>query len=404
MSSSKRPKAKCKVIDDIPVLTGRGKMAQAADNIGLVSLQLTSSSDSNAPTIHRSGRPGAETGGRNAQLEKNHIKRAVAAAQSISDITGSTIKSSCQRRKKAKTTSSSSQVELFCLQPRFYIICPLTFRSFPMDNSGESNVGGEDDNDPADSDDVGEREFGRAEVGKHHYAHPEPEPSPVHVTSTLAPDFDFQYSYDEVDVNAKQRLAFSNPSSNDSALEGVQHVPQEPANSQNLKNNKDPGNMQQQAKPNLFLSSGMQPVNNLNLLYEDLSIWHSKLKKNVVFIASTMPGLIPPPTIPPQEHASCVEHAAAELKVGSKFLCDGVDEQFICILDSLMKNGNGRSLPNFTAKEYGPTYSSALKSLENIVKHPYYGPKLIEQLQLVASCRVKGNDVLHQIGIEIILD
>lgn len=128
----------------------------------------------------------------------------------------------------------------------------------------------------------------------------EPEPSPVHVTSTLAPDFDFQYSRDEVDVNAEQRLAFDNPSSNDSAPEGVQRVPQEPADSQvrpsgsistgaqlphsqpanadvlnqhhtrngrpnlpdpdsldvlcrlaetkNLKNNEDPGNMQQRAK------------------------------------------------------------------------------------------------------------------------------------------------------------
>lgn len=59
-------------------------------------------------------------------------------------------------------------------------------------------------------------------------------------------------------------------------------------------------------------------------LYEDLSTWRSELKKNVVFIASTMPGLVPPPTIPPQERA------AAELKVGSKFLRDGVDEQVCC--------------------------------------------------------------------------
>jgi hypothetical protein len=65
-------------------------------------------------------------------------------------------------------------------------------------------------------------------------------------------------------------------------------------------------------------------------LYEDLSTWCSELKKNVVLIASTMPGLVPPPTIPPQECPSWVERAAAELKVGSKFLCDGVDEQACC--------------------------------------------------------------------------
>lgn len=63
-------KAKRKVADDIPALTGRGKKVRAADNVGLVSLQLTSSSDPNAPAIRRSGRPGAGTGGRNAQLEK----------------------------------------------------------------------------------------------------------------------------------------------------------------------------------------------------------------------------------------------------------------------------------------------------------------------------------------------
>jgi hypothetical protein len=62
-------------------------------------------------------------------------------------------------------------------------------------------------------------------------------------------------------------------------------------------------------------------------LYEDLSTWRSELKKNVVVIASTIPGLVPPSNIPPQERASWVEGAAAGLKAGSKFLRDGVDEQ-----------------------------------------------------------------------------
>ncbi|KAG1733959.1 hypothetical protein EDB19DRAFT_1911300 [Suillus lakei] len=695
MSSPKRLKAKHKVADDNPALTGQGKKARAADNIGLVSLQLTP--DPNAPAIHRSGRPGAGTGGRNAQLEKvgavleapartsqpkgsttlvpNISANPLAPASyrkgrggcskpppppySVSDVTGSTIKSSRQKGKKGKTTSASSQVEpdvtrkpnhassqpglmlrktggrfgfqtpqgdtpivppgtepdLQALnnpyiamakknaqnhnhnavqsltgghQSPFNVLVngdlqhsvppsvPLsrhssaarvipTFSEEHLDpslqtvgyepkinlssqqldsddldtsDSGESNVGGEDDDDPADSDDTGEKEFGWAEVGKRHLAHPgfsrEPEPSPVHVTSTLAPDFDFQYSCDEVDMNAEQRLAFDNPSSNDSASEGVQCVPQEPADSQpaivdvlnqhhtrngrpNLpdpaslhvlchpaetkgsKNDEDPVNMQQQAKakrspdgprptqlmfypirwksfledakgacraqhalenpfPAFIKDSpgsvteallavlvqwdaagkqfepGYWPIHKPNMsklisLYEDLSTWRSELKKNVVLIASTMPGLVPPPTIPPQECPSWVERAAAELKVGSKFLRDGVDEQgktrnfanpalrdiiimfvytgpyriarrhpdifskqlplsclalvsaaFICVLDGLIKNGNGKSMLNFAAKEYGPTYSSALKSLEDIIKHPYHGPKLIEQL------------------------
>ncbi|KAG2338452.1 hypothetical protein BDR05DRAFT_951957 [Suillus weaverae] len=100
MSSPKRLKAQCKVADDIPALTGQGKKAWAVDSIGLVSLQLTL--DLNAPAICRSGCPGAGTGGRNAQLKKHHIDRAMAAAQSISDITGSIIKCSCQKGKKGK--------------------------------------------------------------------------------------------------------------------------------------------------------------------------------------------------------------------------------------------------------------------------------------------------------------
>ncbi|KAG2366829.1 hypothetical protein BDR07DRAFT_1479840 [Suillus spraguei] len=80
-----------------------------------------------------------------------------------------------------------------------------------------------------------------------------------------------------------------------------------------------------------------------------------------------MPGLISLSNIPPQEHASCVEAAAAELK-------------FVCIFDDLIKDGSRNSFPKFTAKEYGPTYRSALKSLHDIMRDPYHGPKLVKQL------------------------
>ncbi|KAG1738914.1 uncharacterized protein EDB91DRAFT_1249089 [Suillus paluster] len=64
-----KDKGKCKVVESgIPALTGQGKKVWTADEVGLVSLQL--SSDVNALPICRSGRPGAGTGGRNAQLEK----------------------------------------------------------------------------------------------------------------------------------------------------------------------------------------------------------------------------------------------------------------------------------------------------------------------------------------------
>ncbi|KAG1722883.1 uncharacterized protein EDB91DRAFT_1255869 [Suillus paluster] len=99
-------------------------------------------------------------------------------------------------------------------------------------------------------------------------------------------------------------------------------------------------------------------------LYEDLSTWRSELKKNVAAIASTMPGLVPPVKYPTSR--TCFVG-------GSSF----------AFLTGLAKNGNGKSSPKFTAKEYRPTYASALKSLQNIMEHPYHGPKLVEQLQSV---------------------
>ncbi|KAG1792927.1 uncharacterized protein HD556DRAFT_1444006 [Suillus plorans] len=436
-------------------------------------------------------------------------------------------------------------------------------------SSDESSASGEDSDDPANIDNAGEREFGWAEVGGRHSAHPgfsrEPEPSPVHATSILAPDFEFQYSRDDDDMNAKQALAFNSPLSNEGAPEGAQCAPevselgsqvrhqsvdvsqgiQESDGSQpedvaddvlellchvarkkDLTNDEDPDDKQQPAKgrhgpkptqlsfypahwknfledakgvcraqhalenpfPALVKDSpgsiaeallavlvqwdeagkqfepgywpGHKPdmaklISVLSLafsryflilpgiqLYEDLSTWRSELKKNVVVIASTIPGLMPPSNIPPQERASWVEGAAAGLKAGSKFLCDGVDEQalqgktrnfanpvlrdtiitfmytgpyrivrrhpdifskqlplsclalvcaaFVCVLDGLIKNGSGQSFPKFTAKEYGLTYKYALKSLEHIMRDPYHGPKLVEQLQSWAEAGWQG--------------
>ncbi|KAG1832791.1 hypothetical protein EV424DRAFT_1342292 [Suillus variegatus] len=175
-------------------------------------------------------------------------------------------------------------------------------------------------------------------------------------------------------------------------------------------------------------------------LYEDLLIWRSELKKNVIVIASTIPGLVPPSNIPPQERTLWVEGAAAGLKAGSKFLHDGVDEQgktrnfanpalhdaiitfmytgpyrivqrhpdifskqlplsclalFICVLDGLIKNGSRQSFPKFTTKEYGLTYKSVLKSLQDIMKDPYHGPKLVEQLQSWAEAGWQGYTLIQ---------
>ncbi|KAG1738915.1 uncharacterized protein EDB91DRAFT_1249090 [Suillus paluster] len=250
--------------------------------------------------------------------------------------------------------------------------------------SGESSVGGEDDDYSTDSDNTGEREFGWAEVGQRHHVHPgfsqEPEPSPVHVTSTFAPNFDFQYSCDKDDMNAEQTLAFDKSLSNEIASEGS-------VSEALLAVLYQWDTASKQFEPDYW---PIHKPDMAKLLYEDLSTWRSELKKNVAVIASIMPGLVPPSNIPPQEHALWVEGVATELKAGSKFLHNGMDEQFVCILDSLAKNGNGKSFPKFTTKEYCPTYTSVLKSLQNIMEHPYHGPKLVEQLQSWAEAGWQG--------------
>ncbi|KAG1846445.1 hypothetical protein F4604DRAFT_1936432 [Suillus subluteus] len=148
------------------------------------------------------------------------------------------------------------------------------------------------------------------------------------------------------------------------------------------------------------------------LLYEDLSTWRSDLKKIVTSIVPSLYDLIPPSEIPPQEHAAWVEEAMIMLLEDSTFLRYGVDEfsktqnaahpvlceaviTFFytssycvahrrpdifqkqlpleclalvctvvnCVLNGLKRNGNGKSIPKFTSKEYGALYESMFKLL-----------------------------------------
>ncbi|KAG2046226.1 hypothetical protein BDR06DRAFT_1014911 [Suillus hirtellus] len=642
-SSPKRVKAKRKVVEsDITAVTVQGKKARAADKAGLVSLQLTSdinapirrSGHPGAGTGGRNAQLEKVAAVLEAPARTNLPKGSTTLTPNISanplapepcrkgrgcppkppppysitDSTGSAVVSSRWKGKKAKRCakpywrpsvffqwavqwgSSAISVSFTSSYLRLTFTSSVHYErranislqhpdSEDSDTSSSDESSGEDSDDPADIDNAGEREFGWAEVGGHHSAHPgfsrEPEPSPVHATSILAPDLEFQYSHDDDDMNAKQALAFNNPSSHESAPEGAQRVPEvselgsqvqhqsvdisqgiqesdgsqpedvaddvlgqhhktngrphlpNPASLELLHhvarkkdptNDEDPDDKQQPAKgrhgpkptqlsfypahwknflkdakgacraqhalenpfPALVKDSpgsiaeallavlvqwdeagkqfepgywpGHKP-NMVKLLYEDLSTWRSELKKNVVVIASMIPGLVPLSNIPPQECASWVEGAAAGLKAGLKFLCDGVDEQgktrnfanpalcdaiimfmytgpyrivrrhpdifskqlplsclalvcavFVCVLNGLIKNGSRQSFPKFTAKEYGPTYKSALKSLQDIMKDPYHGPKLVEQLQSAACCKVDGNEVPHNVDIEIMLD
>ncbi|KAG1786189.1 uncharacterized protein HD556DRAFT_1313638 [Suillus plorans] len=124
--------------------------------------------------------------------------------------------------------------------------------------------------------------------------------------------------------------------------------------------------------------------------------------------------------VPVQERAAWIEHAAAELIKGSFFLRFGVDEQdagdlphgiaafmfgfgccsgnflsftniFNCVLDGLVKNGHGKSYPNFSMKDYGPIYRRMLELLKCILEDAYHGPRLLAQLQEWAAAGWQGS-------------
>lgn len=201
------------------------------------------------------------------------------------------------------------------------------------------------------------------------------------------------------------------------------------------------------------------------LLYDDLSTWRYELKKTAVALAPVIYPLVPPSNIPFQERTAWVESAATELLRISEFLRDGLDENgktrnfanpalreaviiffytgpyrvaqerpeifrkqvplpclalvataYNCVLEGLSKNGSGKWYPNFTAKEYGSIYACLLKLLKRIMKNPYHGPKLAEQLESwaqagwAASCNIDGHvdggidiELLHP-HLQIVLD
>ncbi|KAG1898786.1 uncharacterized protein F5891DRAFT_1190575 [Suillus fuscotomentosus] len=179
--------------------------------------------------------------------------------------------------------------------------------------------------------------------------------------------------------------------------------------------------------------AGVWPEHKFNmtrLLYDDLSTWRSDLKKTAISIAPVSYSLIPPLSVPVQERAAWVEHTAAELIKEAFFLRFGVDDQgrtrnfahpalreavitffytgpyriarrmpetfstelplsclalvaaaFNCVFDGLVKNGHGKSYPNFSTKDYGPIYCRMLELLKHILEDAYHGPRLSAQLR-----------------------
>ncbi|KAG2095261.1 uncharacterized protein F5147DRAFT_778704 [Suillus discolor] len=183
------------------------------------------------------------------------------------------------------------------------------------------------------------------------------------------------------------------------------------------------------------------------LLYDDLSTWRSDLKKTAISTVPVSYSLVPPLSVPVQECAAWIKHAAAELIKGSFFLRFGVDEQgrtqnfahparcetvisffytgpyriarrmpeifrtelplsclalvaavFNCVLDGLAKNEHGKSYPNFSMKDYGPIYCRMLELLKYILEDAYHGPRL------AAAMNLKGVDEARHDHLQILLD
>ncbi|KAG1890594.1 uncharacterized protein F5891DRAFT_1212751 [Suillus fuscotomentosus] len=166
------------------------------------------------------------------------------------------------------------------------------------------------------------------------------------------------------------------------------------------------------------------------LLYDDLSTWRSDLKKIVVAITPSVYALIPPTDLSTQERANWVKAAAADLLDKSKYLRDGKDElgktknfahpglreaailflYFNCVFDGLKKNGNGKTYPNFSSKDYLCIYNRMLRLLEDIMNDPYHGPKLVQRLREWAEagwaefCKLNSTDTSKHIHLQIELD
>ena len=54
--------------------------------------------------------------------------------------------------------------------------------------------------------------------------------------------------------------------------------------------------------------------------------------------------------------------------------------QFNCVLNGFVKNGGGKTFPNFSGKGYNSIFHAMLGMLHNIQKDPYHGAKLQAQL------------------------
>ena len=60
-------------------------------------------------------------------------------------------------------------------------------------------------------------------------------------------------------------------------------------------------------------------------------------------------------------------------------ICNSI-AQLNCVLDGYARNGTGKALAKFSAKAYASIYSEVLGLIEEMLQHPYHGPRLGKQL------------------------
>ena len=55
-------------------------------------------------------------------------------------------------------------------------------------------------------------------------------------------------------------------------------------------------------------------------------------------------------------------------------------QQFNCVLDGYARSGTGKNSPKFSAKAYVSIYSTLLGLIEELLRDPYHGRRLEDQL------------------------
>ncbi|KAG2105832.1 uncharacterized protein F5147DRAFT_654074 [Suillus discolor] len=227
------------------------------------------------------------------------------------------------------------------------------------------------------------------------------------------------------------------------------------------------GLVQVNALDNLFPSFVDDlPGSVTEVLIATLVVWdkegkqfEAELKKTAIGLAPLAYSLVPPASVPAQECATWAQNAASQLLSESEFLRFGLDALgktrnfahpglhdaaigffymgpyriarkrpdifrkqlpisclalvstvYNCVLDGLVKNGHGKSYPKFSAKEYGPIYRQMVRMIDQILQHPYHGPRLVAQLQewaeagWAACLKLDGAEETKHIHLQIILN